>query len=116
TRGSDGPALLLDAARRLEPLAPAVARETYLEALGAAMYAGRVDADSGVLTVAEAARAVSLAAQPQRSIDLLLDGMALRCTDGPGAAVPALRLALQAVRNEAAFDGHGEAIRGPLPP
>ena len=42
------PPLLLDAARRLEALDPALARETYLEALGAAMYAGRLDADSGV--------------------------------------------------------------------
>ena len=56
-RGSDGPPLLVDAARRLEALDPALARETYLEALGAAMYAGRVNADSGVLEVAEAARA-----------------------------------------------------------
>ena len=50
--GGEGPALLLDAARRLEALDPASARETYLQALGAAMYAGRVDADSGVLEVA----------------------------------------------------------------
>ena len=31
-RGSDGPHLLLDAAKRLEPLDPALARETYLQA------------------------------------------------------------------------------------
>ena len=46
TRGSDGPPLLVDAARRLEALDPALARETYLQSLGAAMYAGRVNADS----------------------------------------------------------------------
>ena len=57
SRGSDGPPLLVGAARRLEALDPALARQTYLEALGAAMYAGRVNADSGVLEVAEAARA-----------------------------------------------------------
>ena len=110
TRGSDGPRLLLDAARRLEALDPASARETYLEALGAAMYAGRVDADSGVLEVAEAARAAPAAPQPPRSIDLVLDGLARRCTEGPSAGVPALRLALQAVRNEA-LDGHAEIMR-----
>jgi len=109
-RGSDGPPLLLDAARRLEGLDPALARETYLEALGAAMYAGRVDADSGVPEVAEAARAAPVAPQPPRSIDLVLDGMARRCTEGPSAGVPALRLALQAVRNEA-LDGHAEIMR-----
>jgi DNA-binding CsgD family transcriptional regulator len=110
SRGSDAPPLLLDAARQLEALEPALARETYLEALGAAMYAGRLYADSGVLKVAEAARAAPVAPQPPRSIDLVLDGMARRCTEGPGAGVPPLRLALQAFRNEA-LDGHEEIMR-----
>ena len=38
-RGSDVPPLLLRAARRLEPLDAELARETYLEALLAAIYA-----------------------------------------------------------------------------
>ncbi len=109
SRGSDGPPLLVDAARRLEALDPALARQTYLEALGAAMYAGRVNADSGVLEVAEAARAAPVAPKPPRSVDLVLDGMARRCTEGPTAGVPALRLALQAVRNEA-LDGPAEIM------
>ena len=110
SRGSDGPPLLVGAARRLEALDPALARQTYLEALGAAMYAGRVNADSGVLEVAEAARAAPVAPQPPRSVDLVLDGLARRCTEGPSAGVPALRLALQAVRNEA-LDGPAEIMR-----
>jgi DNA-binding CsgD family transcriptional regulator len=110
SRGSDGPRLLLDAARRLEAFDPASARDAYLEALGAAMYAGRVDADSGVLAVAEAARAAPDAPQPPRSTDLVLDGMARRCTEGPSAGVPALRLALQEVSSEA-LDGHAEVMR-----
>ena len=89
---------------------PALARETYLEALGAAMYAGRVDADSGVLEVAEAARAAPAAPQPSRSIDLVLDGMSRQCTEGSGAGVPALRLALDAYRNET-LDNHPEIMR-----
>jgi DNA-binding CsgD family transcriptional regulator len=109
TRGSDGPPLLLDAARRLEAVDPALARETYLEALGAAMYAGRADADSGVRQVAEAARAAPAAPTPPRPIDLVLDGLARRCTEGPAAAVPALRLAVQAVMAEA-LDGHGATM------
>ena len=109
SRGSDGPLLLLDAARRLEALDPALARQTYLEALGAAMYAGRVNADSGVLEVAEAARAAPVAPKPPRSVDLVLDGIARRCTEGPGAGVPALRLALQAIRNET-LDGPAEIM------
>ena len=109
-RGSNGPSLLVDAARRLEAFDPALAREIYLEALGAAMYAGRVDADSGVSAVAEAARTAPAGPQPPRSIDLVLDGMARRCTEGPGPAMPALRLALQAVRDENP-DGHAEIMR-----
>ncbi|MGN6868350.1 MAG: BREX system ATP-binding domain-containing protein [Solirubrobacteraceae bacterium] len=104
SRGSDGPLLLVDAARRLEALDAPLARETYLQALGAAMYAGRVDADSGVLDVAEAARAAPAPPQPPRSIDLVLDGLARRCTEGPMAGVPALRLAFASVRDEALDD------------
>lgn len=109
-RGSGGPRLLVDAARRLEALDPALARDTYLEALGAAMYAGRVDADSGVLKVAQVARAAPAPKQHPRSIDLVLDGLARRCTDGPDAGVPALRRALESVRDEA-LDGHTEIMR-----
>ena len=110
SRGSDGPPLLVGAARRLEALDPALARQTYLEALGAAMYAGRVNADSGVLEVAKAARAAPMAPTPPRSVDLVLDGLARRCTEGPSGGVPALRLALQAVSNEA-LEGPAEIMR-----
>ena len=74
------------------------------------MYAGRVNTDSGVLEVAEAARTAPKAPQLPRSLDLVLDGLARRCTEGPSGGVPALRLALQAVRNEA-LDGHAEIMR-----
>ena len=87
-----------------------MARETYLEAFGAAIYAGRLYADSGVRTAAEAARAAPAAPQPPRSIDLVLDGMAKRFTEGPGAGAPPLRLALDAFRNEA-LDGHEAIMR-----
>jgi outer membrane PBP1 activator LpoA protein len=43
TRGSDAPPMLLHAARRLVPLDAGVARETYLDALGAAIFAGRLN-------------------------------------------------------------------------
>jgi hypothetical protein len=39
-RGSEAPPLLLKAAKQLEPLDVALARDTYLEAFGAAMFAG----------------------------------------------------------------------------
>jgi DNA-binding CsgD family transcriptional regulator/tetratricopeptide (TPR) repeat protein len=109
-RGSDAPPLLLDAARQLEALDPELARETYLEALGAAMYAGRLYSDSGVREAAEAARAATAAPQPPRSMDLLLDGLATRFTDGPGAGAPPLRRALEAFRHET-LDGEDETMR-----
>ena len=107
TRGTDAPPLLVDAAKRLEALDPALARQTYLEALGSVMYGGRLDADSPVL---EAARAAPAGPRPPRSIDLVLDGLATRCTEGPAAGVPLLRLALETYANEA-LDGHEEIIR-----
>jgi hypothetical protein len=41
-RGRDAPPLLLKAAKRLEPLDANVARDTYLEAIFAALFAGRL--------------------------------------------------------------------------
>jgi DNA-binding CsgD family transcriptional regulator len=99
TRGSDAPALLLAAARRLEPLDAALARETHLEALAAAMFAGRLGRPPDVRAVAEAARAAPAPPQPPRAIDLLLDGLATRFTVGYGPAVTPLRRALAAFRD-----------------
>jgi DNA-binding CsgD family transcriptional regulator len=104
-RGSDAPPLLLAAAKRLEPLNPDLARETYLEALAAAIFAGRLGGGRGVLEVAEAARAAPPAPQPARTIDLLLDGLANRFTDGYAAGVLPLRQALDAVSRD---EGHSE--------
>ena len=55
-RGSDAPPLLLNAARQLESLDVTLARETYLDALTAAQFAGQL-APGVVRQVAEAARA-----------------------------------------------------------
>ena len=52
-RGNDAPSLLLDAAERLEALDTELARETYLEALGAAIFAGRLSSGGGVVEAAE---------------------------------------------------------------
>src|SRR6202035_2876303 len=56
-RGNDAPPLLLTAARQLEPLDVRLARETYLEALSAAVIAGQLALGGGVREVAEGARA-----------------------------------------------------------
>ena len=104
-RGSDAPPLLLAAAKRLEPLDAGLARETFLEALAAAIFAGRLGGGRGVLEVAEAARAAPPAPQPARTIDLLLDGLGSRFTDGYAAGVLPLRQALDAVSRD---EGHSE--------
>jgi DNA-binding CsgD family transcriptional regulator len=109
-RGRDAPPLLLDAAAQLAALDPAAARETYIEALGAAVYAGRLYAGCGVRDAARAARGAPAPPPPARSIDLVLDGMTTRFTDGPAAGAPPLRRALQAFRNED-LNGHEATMR-----
>jgi DNA-binding CsgD family transcriptional regulator/tetratricopeptide (TPR) repeat protein len=99
-RGNDAPPLLLDAAVQLSPLDPAAARETFVEAIGAAMYAADLYASSGVRIAAEAARRGPPAPRPPRSIDLVLDGMATWFTERPGVGAPSLRRALEAFLHE----------------
>jgi DNA-binding CsgD family transcriptional regulator len=100
TRGSDAPALLLDAARRLEPLDAAMARETHLEAMVAAMFAGRLGDGPSVRDTAAAAQAAPAAPQTPRTADLLLDGLATRFIDGYSAGVVPLRTALGTIRGK----------------
>lgn len=101
TRGSNAPALLLDAAKQLEAVHPGLSRETYVEALGAEIFVGRLGGRDEV-RVAAAARAAPPGPDPPRSADLLLDGLATRFTDGYGAAVAPLRKALLSFREQAA--------------
>jgi DNA-binding CsgD family transcriptional regulator len=100
TRGSHAPSLLLAAARRLEPLDAQLARDTYLEALGAAMFRGRLGGEHGVREVAEAARTAPPPPQPPRAMDLVLDGLATRFSEGHVAAVRPLRRAIDVFRRE----------------
>jgi DNA-binding CsgD family transcriptional regulator/tetratricopeptide (TPR) repeat protein len=82
--GGDALVLLLDAARRLEPLDPALARETYLDAWGAALMAGRAGAQA-LPEVSQAALAAPQPTSAPRLSDLLLDGWSLAVTEGsPG--------------------------------
>ena len=91
---SDATPLLLKAARRIEPLNPGLARETYLNAWGAALLAGRLAAGD-MAEICRAARALPRSQQPG-PVELLLDGLALLITDGLPAAAPALRQAVSA--------------------
>jgi DNA-binding CsgD family transcriptional regulator len=96
-RSGDGARLLLSAARRLERLDAALARETYMEALAAAVWAGDLGFPGGVREAAEAARAAPRAPEPPRVVDVLLDAFALRLTQGFAVAAPALTRALDLV-------------------
>jgi ATP/maltotriose-dependent transcriptional regulator MalT len=94
--GSDAPLLLLKAAKRLEPLDAGLARETYMSAWMAALFAVRLAAGGDLLEVCRAVRALPPPAEPQ-TVDLVLDALALIVTDGPAAAAPALRQAVSAL-------------------
>jgi DNA-binding CsgD family transcriptional regulator len=105
-RGNDGARLLLSAARHLEPVNVGLARETHLESLVAAMWAGDLGSPGGVRAAAAAARAAPPGPEPPRAVDVLLDAFALRLTEGYAAAAPtmsrALELVLALVANEEA--------------
>ena len=93
-RGRDAPPLLLEAARRLDPLDAALARETYLEAMASAMFAGHLGAGADVHEVAKAARASNRGPAPGPA-GLLLDALVTRFTHGYAAAVAPLSRALR---------------------
>ena len=94
-RGSESPALFLDAARRLEALDVPLARETYLDALIAALFAGRLGGSCNARYVASAVLAAPTTSPPARASDLLLDALARMIADGP-VATPLVRHALDA--------------------
>jgi DNA-binding NarL/FixJ family response regulator len=96
SRGSDAPLLLLEAAKTLEPLDARLARETYLDAWAAALFAGGLATSASLLDVSQAVRAAPKAAGRPRPCDLLLDGLAMVYTEGRATAVPALERATQA--------------------
>jgi DNA-binding CsgD family transcriptional regulator len=98
--GTEAPAQLLRAAKRLERLDVELARETYLDAWGAALFAGPLASAGNLLDVSGAARSAPPPAQPPYPSDLLLDGLALLISEGRTAAAPRLRRAVRAFRGE----------------
>jgi ATP/maltotriose-dependent transcriptional regulator MalT len=88
SRGSEAPALLLRAAGTLGPLDPKVARETYLDAWSAALFAGRLANTCGLHEVSREALAAPRPAGLPRPSDL--EGFARAFTDGRSAAAPVL--------------------------
>jgi DNA-binding CsgD family transcriptional regulator len=96
----DAEALLLKAARLFEPLDARLARETYLDALSAALFASRLPPAGGLREAGETARAAPSPPRPARPPDLLLDGLAALATDGYPAGTPALKQAVSAFRSD----------------
>ena len=95
SRGTEATPLLLAAARRLEPLDIAIARETYVDAFSAAMFGARLNGTIGMPEVAQAARAAPRPTDAEpASADLLLDAL-VALVDDYETAVPRCREAVQ---------------------
>ena len=94
--GDEASALLLKAATQLESLDPALARETYLDAWGAAMFGG----ESGRVGTLEEVSRPALGTEPTsapRPIDLLLEGWSLLVSEGGAVGAPTLSRAVSLV-------------------
>jgi DNA-binding CsgD family transcriptional regulator len=100
SRGNDAPPLLLKAAKRLEPLDVGLARRTYLEAIAAALFAGKLARGGGPLEAAAAARGAPPAVEAPSAPDLLLDGLATLLTEGYAAGASTLKRAVTAFGSE----------------
>jgi DNA-binding CsgD family transcriptional regulator len=98
-RGNEATPLMLAAARRLERLDVPLARETYLDAVAAAIFAGRLARGPGLREVAAAARGAR-SPQPPRLPDKLLDALAVRLTDGYSASAAMMERVLAALCDE----------------
>ncbi|MEU9317270.1 AAA family ATPase [Streptomyces sp. NPDC048295] len=93
--------LLLATARRLLPLDTDLAHETFLDALSAALFAGRLATGADAREVAVAGLASPApAGGPTRAADALLVALATGFTDAYDDAVPSARRALDLFRRE----------------
>jgi len=92
--GNEAAPPLLNAARQLETIDARLARETYLDAMSAALFAGRLAGDCGLLEVSRAALAATRVMSAPTPADLLLDGLATQYSVGFEKGLPAVRAAL----------------------
>ncbi|MFB6892918.1 AAA family ATPase [Kitasatospora sp. NPDC056327] len=91
--------LLVRAAARLEPLDAALARQTYRDALHAALIIDRLPSGVRLRDIARAALAAPPGPPPDRH-DLLLRGLAVMAVDGYREGAPVVLRALAALRTE----------------
>ena len=105
SRGAEAAPLLVNAARRLADVDPALSRASYLDALSAAIFAGRLAGPGGgVLSVARAAAGARPPSAAPQGSDFLLDGITAYYNEGVAAGEPLLRRSLTAFADSAATD------------
>lgn len=101
SRSGEAAPLLLDAAARFEAQDSPLARETYLEAISATVFAGRVHGPAGARAAAIAALSLqSTATTGATPSDLLLNGVAMLLADGRDRGVRALQATLEPFATE----------------
>ncbi|MER7938078.1 MULTISPECIES: AAA family ATPase [unclassified Streptomyces] len=100
SRSDEAAPLLLEAAAQFTAARSPLARETYLEAISATIFAGRVHGPTGARAAAAAARASGAPPSGSEAADLLLEGVAAILTDGYETGLPALRRALDLLAQE----------------
>ncbi|MET0473600.1 MAG: AAA family ATPase [Mycobacterium sp.] len=97
SHGNDAAPLLLKAARQLQSIDSTLSRDTYINAMLAAMFAGRLAVGANVVDVARAVQTAPSPPAARQLPDLLLDWLAVHYTDGYVAARPAQRELLSAL-------------------
>lgn len=100
SRSDEGAPLLLDAAAQFAAAGSPLARETYLEAINATIFGGRVHGPTGARAAAIAARGSGAPSSGSNAADLLLDGVAELLAVGNETGGPALRRALEPLAHE----------------
>jgi len=96
-QGRAAPALLLSAARRLEPFDLDLARDTYLAAWGASIVSGRYAEPDVIHEICRAGQGLPHVKGTPRALDLLLGGLTVLTTEGHAAAASMLQQAARAV-------------------
>ncbi|MGC5311813.1 ATP-binding protein [Micromonospora zamorensis] len=104
-RSAEAPALLTEAARRLEDLDVGWARETYLEAFSAGVLAGPLAVGTGLADVAIAASEAPSPARAPSTVDLLLGGLSALYAKGFQSGAPLVRRALRGLDRDDTTNG-----------
>jgi DNA-binding CsgD family transcriptional regulator len=107
-RGNDAPPMLLKAAKRLEEIAPDLARATYLDALTSAVLVGRMAAPGGSLSDITHAPGTGITNE-STATSLFLAGFRANLDEGYSSGLPILRSAMKAFRAEVSAN---EELRG----